>query len=194
MVCNDKLPQWDCKETLRWLVNESFETGWWIFLSFTVSVWQCANVWPCLLGWIATVSLSADLDRAEQMRWFRSKALSWLSSLHLAAQSKYYQWKRMMEQNYSVGASASCWKTITAERDCRLEEIKCFVKETKCMWEKRVILSAFFFEIPLYKSISLISQSPLHFLLSSLVNPQHPNLPSFWTKRMFSMSPIMEGV
>lgn len=152
------LPRRDWVETLCWLVNESFEMGWWIFLSFTASAWQCANVWACLLGWIATVSLSADLDRAEQMRWFRSKALSWLSSLQLAAQRKYYHWKWMMEQNYSVGASASCCKTITAERDCRLEEIKCFVNETKCLWEQKgnIICLEIFSLIPLNES---------HFLL-----------------------------
>lgn len=56
-------------------------------------MWVCAcvDVWVCLLWWIATVSLSTDLDRAEQMRWFRSQSIV-LAPITSAAGAEQILW------------------------------------------------------------------------------------------------------
>lgn len=62
-----------------WLIRLKIYNEVWLQMkdgfSLCVFVHGCVNVCVFSKEWLATVSLGADLDRAEQMRWFRNQSI-----------------------------------------------------------------------------------------------------------------------
>lgn len=109
----------------------------------------------CLLWWTATVSLSTDLDRAEQMRWFRSESIV-LALITSVASPEQILWVEGDEEVKSLSwglcflsQNNNSWKSL------KTLEIKCFANKTNATRKKKGYQPGVLFVIFLVLSSSL---------------------------------------